>query len=86
MDEIILLLQLNKAILNADELCLLLGISKPYLYRLTSTGKLKYYRPFGKMLYFDKDEVLQTIKKNPINTHKSIMGKATDYILSSKKK
>jgi len=86
LEEIKMLLQLDKAILNADELCLLLSISKTYLYRLTSTGKIKYYRPFGKMMYFDKLEVLETIKQNPIETQSNIMGKAKNYLLTSKKK
>ena len=86
LEEIRTLLRFDKAILNADELCLLLGISKTYLYRLTSTGKIKYYRPFGKLMYFDKEEVLRTIKQNPIESQRDIMGKATNYLLTSKKK
>jgi excisionase family DNA binding protein len=86
LDELIMLLHMDKTILNADELCLLLGISKTYLYRLTSTGKIKFYRPFGKLMYFDKEEVLKMIKQTPIETQSNILSKANDYLLTSKKK
>lgn len=85
LDEIKMLLQLNKSILNADELCLLLGISKPYLYKLTSKGRIKFYRPFGKLMFFDKDEVVQSLKQNPIKSFDEIENTALNYLLTSKK-
>lgn len=86
LEEIKKLLQLNKSMLNAEELCLLLGISKPYLYKLTSTGKIKFYRPFGKLIFFNKDEVLENLKQNPIKSLDEIENSALDYLLTSKKK
>lgn len=34
-----------------------LGVSKSYLYRMTSEGKIPHYKPGGKKVYFEKGEV-----------------------------
>jgi excisionase family DNA binding protein len=86
LGDIKLLLQLNKPLLNVEEVCLLLGISRNYLYRLTSTGKIKFYRPFGKLMYFDREELVQSLKQNPIKPRSEIMDKATNYLFTSKSK
>jgi excisionase family DNA binding protein len=80
------LLQQNKCILNADEACAFLGISKNYLYRLTAQGKVKYYRPFGKRIFIDREELLNTLRQNEVKSQKEISGKATDYLSTPKSK
>lgn len=52
--------------LNFNDLVSYTGLSKSYLYKLTSNGKLPAYKPFGKCLYFDKLEVENWLKQNPI--------------------
>jgi excisionase family DNA binding protein len=86
LEEIKLLLQLNKPLLNVEEVCLLLGISRNYLYRLTSAGKIKFYRPFGKLIFFDKVELIHSLKQNAIKSNSEIMDKATNYLFTSKSK
>lgn len=44
-----------KEILNVDDVALLTGFKPSYIRNLVSAGKLPYYRPFGKSLFFKKD-------------------------------
>jgi len=62
--EIKQLLALEKKIWTLEDFCTFTGLSKQYAYHLTSTGKVKFYRPFGKMIYFDADEVVEFLKQN----------------------
>lgn len=64
LQEIKQLLSLQKEVLTLEEFCLFAGISKNQAYHLTSSRKISFYRPFGKMIYFDKDEVLDFLKQN----------------------
>jgi excisionase family DNA binding protein len=50
------MLQAKKA-LNLEEACAFTGMSKKTLYNLTSQHKIPYYKPTGKLLFFDKDEL-----------------------------
>ena len=45
------LLALNQPILSLPQFCKLADISKEQGYKLTSSGKIKFYRPFGKKIY-----------------------------------
>jgi len=84
LEEVKLLLQQNKSVLNANEACVFLGVSKNYFYRLTANGKVKYYRPFGKLMYFERDELLNVLKHNGVNSQVEISKKATNYLLTAK--
>lgn len=57
LKEIKQLLTLKKEVLTLEEFCAYAGISKHQAYHLTSKGKIKFYRPFGKMIYFDTADV-----------------------------
>lgn len=54
----------NDKILQIDEVCEYLGLSKSYLYKLTMNGKIRHYKPMGKKLYFSKKEVDKWVKEN----------------------
>jgi hypothetical protein len=62
------LLSLQKQVLNLEEFCLYAGISKNQAYHLTSNKKVKFYRPFGKMIYFDLSEVIEFLEQNHVFT------------------
>ena len=48
------LLLTQKTVLKLDEVILLTGLSKSYMYKLTSTGGIPCYKPQGKHIYFKK--------------------------------
>ena len=46
-----------KKTLNFKEACLYMGLSKSQLYKLAKNGHIPHYRPSGKLLYFNKQEL-----------------------------
>ena len=56
---------INKEILTTAEACLFLGISESYLYKLTSTKKIPHYKPNGRLVFFNRDELKQWAMRNP---------------------
>ncbi|WP_460572356.1 helix-turn-helix domain-containing protein [Flaviaesturariibacter terrae] len=65
-----LLLTCQKEMLNLEEFCSYTGFSKQHAYHLTSNGKIKFYRPSGKMIYFRLDEVNEFLMQNPVKPTK----------------
>lgn len=86
LKEIKQLLALQKKILTLDEFCSYAGISKSYAYHLTSTAKVKCYRPFGKMIYFDIEEVIEFLKQNSTTSEQQTLAKVEKYLLNQSKK
>ncbi len=51
------LLVANKSVLNMREAAILTGLSISHLYKLTSTGGIPCYKPTGKAIYFNREEL-----------------------------
>ncbi len=47
----------QKKVLTVQEVADYAGLSKTFVYRMTSTGVIPFYKPRGKMIYFNKEEV-----------------------------
>lgn len=54
----------TKDILNMKEVCQYLDISQSLLYKLTCTGEIPHFKPCGKMIFFEKKELIEWIKKS----------------------
>ena len=58
-----------KKVLTMDELAQYTGLSKSYLYKLTSQKVIPHYKPNGKLVFFEREEVekwLLSAKVEPI--------------------
>lgn len=55
---------LKKRFLNINEASAYLKISQSTLYKLTSTGKLEFYKPSGKLIYFERETLDNWITSN----------------------
>lgn len=64
--EIRRLLSLQKSVLTLEEFCIYAGISKNQAYHLTSENKIRFYRPHGKLIYFDLEDVKDFLLQNPV--------------------
>tara|TARA_R110002012_G_scaffold321857_1_gene551907 strand:- start:1022 stop:1303 length:282 start_codon:yes stop_codon:yes gene_type:complete len=73
------LLLTQKNVLNLTEVLLLTGLSKSYLYKLTSTGRIPCYKPQGKQIYFKKDEVESWLLQNRKATNQEIDALSSTY-------
>ena len=58
------MLYTNKDILNMKEVSQYLNISQSLLYKLTCNGEIPHFKPRGKMIFFEKKEIVEWIKKN----------------------
>ncbi len=75
-----------KNVLNFEDLALLTGLSKGYLYKMTCTHQIPYYKPSGKLIFFDREEVEEWMKRNRQNTMLEAEQKASAYAVASRKK
>lgn len=58
----------SKEVLTSREATRYMGISQSYLYKLTMRQEVPYYKPFGKICYFNRHELDEWMQKNRINT------------------
>lgn len=54
----------TKEVLNLEEASLYLGISRSMLYKLTSNGDIPFYKPAGKLIFFEKQHLLDWVRTN----------------------
>ena len=47
--------------ITSKQACEFLGIKQPTLYKLTSNRAISFYKPNGKMMYFDKNDLQEYI-------------------------
>ncbi len=65
------LLLANKKVLTLDEACDYTGMSRSYLYRLTSSGIIPHSKPSGKLVYFEREELERWLLQNKKNSETS---------------
>ena len=52
--------------ITLDDACLFLNLSRSTLYKLIHKGKIPYYKPNGKKIYFKKSELSNWVFRNPV--------------------
>lgn len=75
------LLLSQKTVLNFDEVAVYTGLSKSHLYKLTSTGGIPCYKPTGKKIYFDKEEIDEWLLRGKKLSQDEIDDKAENYLM-----
>lgn len=61
-----------KNVLTINDVALLTEMSKSYIYKLTYKNQIPYYRPNGKLIYFDKKEIEDWMRQNRVETEHEI--------------
>lgn len=69
----------TKNVLTFTEACNYCGFSKSYMYRLTSTRQVPHFKPFGKMVYFEREELEKWLLQNRVTTVSESENKAESY-------
>lgn len=69
-----------KEVLTLNEVSNYTGLSKSHIYKLTSTGGIPFYKPFGKICYFNRAEILQWLQQNRVSTTKELESKASTFV------
>lgn len=73
----------NKTIYNADEAASYLSMAKSYLYKLTSTGRIKFSRPGGKKIFFNRQDLDAYLLQNPSRTNDELETEASTFVTSN---
>lgn len=76
---------MEKSVLTFNELASYTGISKSYLYKLTSQGAIPHSKPLGKLIFFNKSEIDTWLLKNRRSTNEEIEQKAATHLVLNKK-
>ena len=70
----------SKEVLTLEEASLFLGLSKSQLYKLTGAGVIPHYKPGGKYIYFDRADLVEWVRHNPIKSRKQHELDAIGYV------
>jgi excisionase family DNA binding protein len=81
LDRIESLLLGTKKVLTLEEACDYTGISRSYLYKLTSAGIIPHSKPNGKMIFFDIDRLNEWLLQNKRKSTCEIKNEALNYVL-----
>ena len=71
---------LLKPVLNFEEACKYLQLSKSHLYKLTSRKEIPHFCPGGKKLYFNREELDQWLQRFRQKTTEEIDQMAENYV------
>lgn len=70
-----------KNVLNIEDVSILTGLSKSHLYKLTHRREIPHYKPNGKILYFDREEIERWMKQNRVSSKSEIEEMAATYLM-----
>ena len=76
----------QKDVFTFEECCLYTGISRTYMYKLTCTNRIPYFKPHGKIIYFSKAEIDAWLMKNPVKTAEAVEQEAATYLVTGQHK
>ena len=69
----------SKEVLTSEETARYLGVSLSYLYKLTMTRAIPFYKPSGKLCYFNREEIEKWLQRNRVATDEELTRQANDY-------
>lgn len=74
----------SKKVLTFDEAAQFSGLSKSYLYKLTSQQRVPHFKPTGKLVYFNREELEAWLTQNRVSTSAEIEEQAQRYCMQNK--
>lgn len=69
----------TKEVLTFEEACTYTGLSKSAMYKHTMNATVPCYRPTGKLVYFNRQELIDWLLQNRYATDAEIADKAQHY-------
>ena len=70
-----------KEVLNLEEAASFLEIDKSTLYKMTHENRIPFYKPAGKLIYFEKSVLLEWIRSNRIMSEAELQEEARKKLL-----
>ena len=74
----------QKKVLTLSELSQFTGLSKSTIYKLTMSREIPFYKPTGKYLYFEREEIEKWLLNNRTATNNEIETAAVNYCVTHK--
>ena len=66
------MLEAGKEVLTVEEAAKFMGMARSSLYKMTSDQTIPFYRPNGKMIFFEKTDILSWIRKSRVSSREEI--------------
>ncbi len=85
LDRIERLLTNSKDVLTFEEACEYMGVSRSFLYKLTSRRQIPHSKPNGKMIFFEKKKINMWLLQNSRKSKSELEAEALKYSLRNKK-
>ncbi len=70
----------KKDLMKIEEASEFLGLSKSYIYKKTMTGEIPFYRPMGKIIYFERTALVDWIRSHPSRSNQELSTAAVQYV------
>lgn len=80
------ILDSSKEVLTVEEAAKFMGMARSSLYKMTCEQSIPFYRPNGKMIYFEKADILSWIRRNRVYTQEEIDDAARIHMQTLSKK
>lgn len=74
----------NKKVLTFEEAAQYTGISKSTLYKMTSQKIVPHYKPNGKMIFFDREELEAYLLSVRVKPESEIEEAASTFLVTGK--
>lgn len=68
-----------KNVLTVEDAAILLGLSPSTIYRWTMSKIIPHYKPNGKLVFFNKNELEEWMMRNRVASEDEIMDEAANY-------
>ena len=72
-----------KEVLNLEEAANFLGIAKSTLYKMTHLNQLPYFKPAGKLIFFEKQKLIDWVRGAKSKSIDEIKEEAAAYFAGS---
>lgn len=70
----------SKEVLNLEEAAAFLGIRKSTLYKMTHLSQVPYYKPAGKLVFFEKSALLDWVRSVKVKSENEIREEAAMHL------
>lgn len=74
---------LSKPFLPVEELASYLNVKTSYIYKMTHNREIPFYKPGGKMIYFNREEIDEWVLSQRVATADEIRSEARHRIRKS---
>lgn len=71
----------SKEVLTIEEAAAFTGLSTSTLYKKTSAQEIPHFKPFGKVIYFKRADLLACMLQNRVKTMSEINAEASAHVI-----